>query len=233
MTPWTPWKPQEKKTPICKRCALSSLHGWKLPASTILWSAGSLKAFAEAAEVTTDGEYHSRHEKKLIRPDFHQTFLDVSSRSGEIDAKRLGQYLGRYLHRVIDGVKIMADEDGHQKAEDLVAQEHHRLTPSSSALRSCAMMEKMKMYDDEMTKVVVNLIQPGIIDLIERCVAELAPTPEDRMMRREQVRYAVAKQALIWLSEAEMVRAHFEAKDYCRDVQGQTHWEEEIPGIHW
>ena len=89
------------------------------------------------------------------------------------------------------------------------------------------------MYDDEMTKVVVNLIQPGIIDLIERCVAELAPTPEDRMMRREQVRYAVAKQALIWLSEAEMVRAHFEAKDYCRDVQGQTHWEEEIPGIHW
>ena len=78
-------------------------------------STGSLKAFAEAAEVTTDGEYYSRHEKKLIRPDFHQAILDISSRSGEIDAMRLGKYLGRYQHRVIDGVKIMADEDRHRK----------------------------------------------------------------------------------------------------------------------
>ena len=38
-------------------------------------SAGSLKAFAEAAEVATDGEYHSRHEK-IAHPSFHQAFLD-------------------------------------------------------------------------------------------------------------------------------------------------------------
>ena len=78
-------------------------------------SSGSLKAFAEEAEVTTDGEYSSRYEKKFVRPDFRQALLDIASRSGEIDTKRLGAYLGKYQHRVIDGLKIMADEDTHKK----------------------------------------------------------------------------------------------------------------------
>jgi putative DNA primase/helicase len=78
-------------------------------------STGRLKAFAEECEITAEGDYHQRHCKILLRPDFHQAILDIASRSGEIDAKRLGCYLSRHQHRVVDGVKIMAEEDSHKK----------------------------------------------------------------------------------------------------------------------
>jgi putative DNA primase/helicase len=76
---------------------------------------GALKAFAEEVETATEGEYFHRHQKKLLRPDLHQALLDVASRGGEIDVVRLGKYLGRYQHRIVDGMKIMADEDTHKK----------------------------------------------------------------------------------------------------------------------
>ena len=76
---------------------------------------GALKAFAEEVEIATDGEYYQRPCKKLLRPDLHQALLDIASRGGEVDVVRLGKYLGRYQHRVVDGVKIMADEDTHKK----------------------------------------------------------------------------------------------------------------------
>jgi putative DNA primase/helicase len=76
---------------------------------------GALKAFAEEVEIATDGEYYQRPCKKLVRPDLHQALLDIASRGGEIDVVRLGKYLARYQHRVVDGAKIMADEDTHKK----------------------------------------------------------------------------------------------------------------------
>jgi hypothetical protein len=76
---------------------------------------GELKAFAEEAEASNDGEYHQKFEKTLLRPDFHQALLDIAGNRGEIDPRRLGRYLGRCLHRVVDGVKIVAEEDSHKK----------------------------------------------------------------------------------------------------------------------
>jgi hypothetical protein len=70
---------------------------------------------ADKEEVSSGGEYSSRYEKKWAHPDFHQTLLDIASKVGEIDTRRLGHYLGKYLHRIIDGTKIMADEDTHSK----------------------------------------------------------------------------------------------------------------------
>jgi hypothetical protein len=78
-------------------------------------STGGLKTFAEELEVTAEGDYHQRHNKNLLRSDFHQALLDVSSKGGEIDAKRLGCYLSHCQHRVVDGAKIMADDDLHKK----------------------------------------------------------------------------------------------------------------------
>lgn len=78
-------------------------------------SAGHLKAFAEEPEDYADGEYHPAHNKNLLRPDFHQALLDASARGGEIEAKCLGRYLSRNQHRVVDGIKIMANEDTHKK----------------------------------------------------------------------------------------------------------------------
>jgi hypothetical protein len=76
---------------------------------------GTLVTLANETEATSDGEYHQRYEKTFVRPEFRQALLDVASRGGEIDAKRLGHYLRRNQHRIIDGVKIMADPDTHKK----------------------------------------------------------------------------------------------------------------------
>jgi putative DNA primase/helicase len=76
---------------------------------------GELKTLAEEAEVTTGGEYFDRHDKKFVHPDFRQALLDIASKGGEIDAVRIGRYLGRYHNRVVDGIKIMGAEDSDKK----------------------------------------------------------------------------------------------------------------------
>ena len=78
-------------------------------------TAGELKTFAEEAEGGGDGEYHQRHTQIFAHPAFHQAALDIASRNGEIDARRLGHYLKRYMHRIVDGCKIMGEEDTHSK----------------------------------------------------------------------------------------------------------------------
>jgi putative DNA primase/helicase len=76
---------------------------------------GELKAIADETEVSTSGDYADRYDKKYVYPDFRQALLDVASKGGEIDAQRLGRYLGGFQHRVVDGLKIMAAKDTDKK----------------------------------------------------------------------------------------------------------------------
>jgi putative DNA primase/helicase len=78
-------------------------------------SAGELKAVADQVEITTGGDYSDRYEKTFKHPDFQQALLDVAYKSGEIDPKRFGRYLGRYQNRIVDGLKIMGIDDPHRK----------------------------------------------------------------------------------------------------------------------
>jgi putative DNA primase/helicase len=71
---------------------------------------GELKAIAEKRDVVSDGEAFSKYERgDFVHPELHQALLDVAGRGGEIDTKRLGQYLKRNQHRIVDGIKIKSD----------------------------------------------------------------------------------------------------------------------------
>jgi putative DNA primase/helicase len=83
----------------------------KNPATT-----GEMKAIAEKRDVTSDGEAFSKFEKgDFLYPDLHQAMLDIAARGGDVDTMRLGHYLKAKQGRIVDGFKIMREDDTHSK----------------------------------------------------------------------------------------------------------------------
>jgi putative DNA primase/helicase len=80
-------------------------HAWHSGAASKELTAGGIKQLADETM-----------QSNRIRPDLHQALLDVAEgRSGEIDGKRLGHYLGKHKGRVIDGLKLDVRVDAHSK----------------------------------------------------------------------------------------------------------------------
>ena len=52
----------------------------------------------------------------LIRTDFAEALLSVAEgRAGDINSIKLGKYLASYEGRIVDGLKLTSDQDGHSK----------------------------------------------------------------------------------------------------------------------
>jgi putative DNA primase/helicase len=71
-------------------------------------SAGQLKELAEHTTIGPGGG-------KPNHPALNEAFMSVASVTGKIDTRRLGKWLGQKRGRIIDGLKLMAQEDNHTK----------------------------------------------------------------------------------------------------------------------
>ena len=103
----TPSKPWRRRAPTIPRLpSLRSLcHAWHDAVGTSERTTGQVKALA------SEDYMGSRR-----YADLQQALFEVAEgRGGEIDARRLGQWLGRYKGRVVDELKLGCREDGHSK----------------------------------------------------------------------------------------------------------------------
>jgi putative DNA primase/helicase len=78
------------------------------------WNSAIGEAWKSAAEIKAVAE--TRTFDSFVHPELNQALKDAAmDRSGGIDAKRLGHFLGRHKGRILDGFKLRVTEDSHAK----------------------------------------------------------------------------------------------------------------------